>query len=140
MTAATSVALAACIFVNSQVLCLLLTPSLDTGQSLPGAVHTTCTSKSFFSALAQVQVCAVVVQAHKLMLRALQTSLRGTRVTAAWRAQCRRLLEASRQHQSRSSVDAGGLSVSTEQLIHERPVDMGETLMRPAIQKYNCVF
>ena len=52
MTAATCVALAACIFVNSQVLCLRLTPSLDTGHSLPGAVHTTCTSKSFFSALA----------------------------------------------------------------------------------------
>ena len=68
MTAATSVALAACIFVNSQVLCLRLMPRLDTGQSFPRAVHTTCTSKSFFSALAQVQVCAVVVQAHKQML------------------------------------------------------------------------
>lgn len=59
----------------------------------------------------------MVVQAHKLMLRALQTSLQGTRAAAAWRAQCGRLLEASRQHQSCSSVDTAGLSISTTETI-----------------------
>ena len=81
----------------------------------------------------------MVVQAHKLMLEGSADKSAGTRVAAAWRPQCGRTFEASRQHQSRSSVDAGGLSISTQQLIHEKPVDVGETLMWPAIQKYNCV-
>ena len=48
MTAVMSVALAACIFVNSQVLCLRLTPSLDTGLILSlGCAHH-LHNKSFF--------------------------------------------------------------------------------------------
>ena len=47
MTAVTSVALAACNFVNSQVLCLRLTPSLDTGQLLSQGCAHHLHSKSF---------------------------------------------------------------------------------------------
>lgn len=47
MTAVMSVASAACNFVNSQVLCLRLTPSLDTGQILSQGCAHHLHSKSF---------------------------------------------------------------------------------------------